>query len=59
MNFARLNTNGSDEIIDDEGPLSPPTNLGKRDRISPVKEEQAATRRTRPVRFIQFYDNWH
>jgi hypothetical protein len=53
-NFARLNTDDSDGIIDDDGTYSPPINLGKRERLSSIKEEHAGSRRTRPVRLINF-----
>jgi hypothetical protein len=54
MNFARLNTDDSDDVIDDDETYVPPTNLGKRERLSSVKEELAGTRRTRLVRLIIF-----
>lgn len=38
--------------MDDDGTYSPPTNLGKRERLSSVKEELAGTRRTRLVRLV-------
>jgi len=54
MNFARLNTDDSDDVIDDDETYVPPTNLGKRERLSSVKEELAGTRRTRLVRLVIF-----
>jgi len=54
VNFARLNTNDSDDITDDDGTYLPPTNLGKRERLSSVKEELAGPRRTRLVRLVIF-----
>jgi len=50
-NFARLDTDASDDIIDDDEPLSPP-NLGKRIRTEPIKEDHANSRRTRLVRLV-------
>ena len=56
-NFARLDTDGSDDIPDDIEPLSPPTKLGKRDRLSPIKE-YSTTRKTRLVRLVKSCYTW-
>ena len=53
-NFARLDTDGSDDIIED-GSFSPPTKLGKRDRLEPTKEEHSATRKTRSVSLVESF----
>jgi hypothetical protein len=53
-NFARLDTDGKDDIID-YGSFSPPTKLGKRDRLEPTKEENSATRKTRSVSLAESF----
>ena len=48
-NFARIDTDGSDNTIDDKNRSPSPPQLGKRDRTSPSKEDQTNLRRNRPV----------
>lgn len=54
-NFARIDTDASDDIVDDDGRSPPPMKLGKRDRMSPAKEDQSNLRRNRPVRLFAFH----
>jgi len=43
-NFARLDGDGSDDFSDNDGNYSPPTKLGKRDRLSPSNGDLPRTR---------------
>lgn len=48
-NFARMDSDASDDIIDDNGPLSPPSKLGKRGRSTRPEEDPSARRKPPPV----------
>lgn len=49
-NFARRDTDESDDIVDYDVPPSPPTNLGKRDtKHSPARDDASPKRNTRKV----------